>query len=178
MPPRTRSRMLTDAAAVRMLLANFKSLIQPAPKLFMQTSLPSLLIPGRRFHRVVFFAAGLYNIGWGVWSGIDPGWFFRISGIAELNHPAIFACLGMVIGLYGVLYLEVARRPERGWLIAAVGLLGKILGPIGLAVLIASGTWPASAIILCLTNDLLWWIPFGLYLRDAFPAFRDDLRTS
>ena len=45
------------------------------------------------------------------------------------NHPAVFACLGMVVGLYGVLYFEVARDPERGWLIAAVGLAGKILGP-------------------------------------------------
>ncbi len=38
----------------------------------------------------------------------------------------------MVVGLYGLLYLEVARVPERGWLLAAVGLLGKVLGPIGL----------------------------------------------
>lgn len=79
--------------------------------------------------------------------------------------------------MYGLLYWEVARRPERGWLIAAVGLLGKILGPIGLAVLIANGTWPLSTIILCLTNDLIWWIPFGMYLHDAFSVFQDDLRT-
>ena len=43
------------------------------------------------------------------------------------NYPAIFACLAMVIGLYGVLYLDVARRPEEGWLIVAVGLAGKVL---------------------------------------------------
>ena len=77
----------------------------------------------------------------------------------------------MVVGLYGILYLEVARAPERGWLLAAVGLLGKILGPIGLAVLIRNGAWPKSTIILCLTNDLIWWIPFSLYLYDAWPAF-------
>ena len=38
----------------------------------------------------------------------------------------------MVIGLYGLIYLEVARAPERGWPLAAVGLTGKVLGPIGL----------------------------------------------
>jgi hypothetical protein len=47
------------------------------------------------------------------------------------NYPQVFACLGMVIGLYGVLYLEVARVPERGWVLAAVGLTGKVLGPLG-----------------------------------------------
>ena len=103
---------------------------------------------------------------------MDPQWLFRYSGMPQLNHPAIFACLGMVVGVYGILYFEVARVPERGWPIAAVGLLGKILGPIGLAYLIWSGVWPPSTILLCLTNDLVWWIPFSLYLRDAWPWFK------
>lgn len=87
------------------------------------------------------------------------------------NHPEIFACLGMVVGIYGFLYWQVAREPERGAPIAAVGLLGKVLGPIGLAQLIASGAWPMKSIILCVTNDFIWWVPFALYLRDV-RAFR------
>ena len=91
-----------------------------------------------------------------------------------LNHPSIFACLAMVIGLYGILYLEIARVPERGWLLAAVGLVGKVLGPLGLAILIWRGEWPLASIALCVTNDFIWWLPFGLYLRDAWPFFRRD----
>lgn len=83
----------------------------------------------------------------------------------------------MVVGLYGILYLEVARVPERGFLVAAVGLAGKILGPIGLSVLIARGEWPPSTIVLCLTNDLVWWAPFGIYLRDAWGCFVEDWRS-
>ena len=132
------------------------------------------LIRRRRFHRAVFTAAGLYNILWGLWSAVDPQWLFRLTGMTLSNQPAVFACLGMVIGLYGVLYLDVARVPERGWLIAAVGLTGKVLGPIGMAWLIATGTWPMSACILCLTNDVAWWVPFGMYLHDAWPAYRVD----
>ena len=71
------------------------------------------MIPRRTQHRGVFIAAGLYNIGWGLWGVADPQWFFRFTGMPLLNHPAIFACLGMVIGLYGVLYLEIARRAGR-----------------------------------------------------------------
>ena len=128
----------------------------------------------RTFHRGVFIAAGLYNIVWGVWSAIDPQWLMRFAGMPPANHPAIFACLAMVVGLYGVLYLEVARVPERGWTIAAVGLAGKVLGPIGLFHLIRTGAWPPETLVLCLTNDVIWWIPFALYLHDAWPVFRRD----
>ena len=121
----------------------------------------------RRWHRGVFTAAGLYNIGWGLYSALDPQWLFRFAGMPPASNPEIFACLGMVVGLYGILYLDVARRPEQGWLIAAVGLAGKILGPIGAVVLIRSGEWPPAAFVLCLSNDLVWWIPFGLYLADV-----------
>ena len=126
------------------------------------------MIRRRQFHRVVFATAGLYNMAWGIWSISDPQWLFRFSGMPPANHPAIFACLGMVVGLYGILYLDVARQPDRGWLTAAVGLLGKVLGPLGMVWLIRSGGWPASAFVLCVTNDLIWWIPFGLYLFDAW----------
>jgi hypothetical protein len=84
-----------------------------------------------------------------------------------LNHPTMAACLGMVLALYGVLYLYVAQMPERGVPIAAVGLAGKVLGPIGMAVSIARGDWPLAAAMICITNDLIWWAPFGLYLHDA-----------
>jgi hypothetical protein len=132
----------------------------------------NIMISPRSFHRAVFIAAGAYNIAWGIYSAIDPQWLFRFAGLAPLDHPAVFSCLAMVVGLYGILYLDVARRPEQGWLIAAVGLAGKILGPIGMAELIARGVWPLSAGMLCLTNDLIWWIPFALYLRDSWPFFR------
>lgn len=134
------------------------------------------VIARRAYHRGVFVAAGAYNIGWGLWSALDPQWLFRFAGMPLANHPAIFACLAMVVGLYGILYWEVARVPERGWLIAAVGLAGKVLGPIGLAQLIWSGAWPASTLVLCVTNDFIWWIPLTLYLHDSWPFFRNDLR--
>src|SRR5438105_13940755 len=95
------------------------------------------MIRRRRFHRLVFSVAGVYNIGWGFYAVYDPQWLFRFAGLPPMNHPQIFACLGMVVGLYGIIYFEVARVPERGWVLAAVGLLGKTswanrIGPISL----------------------------------------------
>ena len=130
------------------------------------------MIARRRWHRAVFIAAGLYNIAWGIWTIADPQWLFRFAGLPLANHPAVFACLGMVIALYGILYFEVARRPEPGWLIAAVGLAGKIFGPIGMWWQIRTGVWPASTFVLCITNDLIWWAPFTLYLYDSWRYWR------
>jgi hypothetical protein len=130
------------------------------------------MMPRRTFHRAVFAAAGVYNIAWGVWSALDPQWLFRFTGMPLSNTPAVFACLGMVIALYGILYLDVARRPESGWLVAAIGLAGKVLGPVGMVGLILTGAWPPSAFVLCVTNDLIWWAPFALYLRDAWRTDR------
>ncbi|GAA3601790.1 hypothetical protein GCM10022223_16920 [Kineosporia mesophila] len=123
-------------------------------------------------HRRTFVAAGIYNILWGAYTLLDPQWLFRVAGMPPSNTPQIFATLGMVLGLYGVLYLEVARRPEHGWPIAAVGLTGKVLGPIGLAFFILSGQWPWQTVAITVTNDLIWWVPFGIYLRAAWPSFR------
>ena len=136
----------------------------------------SFMIRRRKFCRMVFLLAGIYNVGWGLFSVVDPQWLFNYAQMPAQNYPQIFACLGMVVGLYGLVYLEVARVPERGFLLAAVGLLGKVLGPIGLARLIWSGEWPAGTLILCLTNDLIWWIPFALYLHDAWPFYKRDVQ--
>jgi hypothetical protein len=129
----------------------------------------------RKLHQVIFLFAGAYNICWGLFSAIYPNWLFDFAGMPPINYPEIFACLGMVIGLYGIIYLEVARRPEKGFLLAAVGLAGKILGPIGLVILILKGQWPSATFVLCLTNDFIWWIPFGIYLIDSGSGYRNDL---
>lgn len=129
----------------------------------------------RKLHQIVFLLAGIYNISWGIFTAFYPQWLFDFAKMPLINYPDIFACLGMVIGLYGVIYLEVARRPERGFVLAAVGLIGKILGPIGLLILIYQGKWAAATIVMSVTNDFIWWIPFGLYLWDSWAYFKQDL---
>ena len=112
---------------------------------------------------MVFIAAGIYNIVWGLYAIYDPQWLFRFSGLPPLNHPAIFACLGMVVGLYGIIYFEVARIPERGWLLAAVGLLGKILGPLGFVFGASTGELPWAFGWVNVFNDLIWLPAFTLF---------------
>jgi len=45
-------------------------------------------------------------------------------------------------------------------------------------VLLWQRVWPPATLVLCLTNDFIWWLPFILYLRDAWPHFRHSLRSA
>ena len=66
--------------------------------------------------------------------------------------------------VYGVGYLAAATNPYKHWPIVLVGLLGKVLGPIGFFSAALSGTLPWSWGVTIITNDLIWWAPFGLIL--------------
>jgi hypothetical protein len=115
----------------------------------------------------VLRAAAAYNLAWGAFVVVAPLAPFRWAGLAPPIYPEIWQCLGMVIGVYGVGYWIAATNPRRHWPIIFVGLLGKVLGPIGMAWSLAVGRLPLAAGWLCVTNDLIWWVPFGLILDDA-----------
>ena len=55
-------------------------------------------------------------------------------------------------------------------LIAAVGLAGKLLGPLGLAQADLDRGVAAGGQCVCITNDVFWWVPFGWYLYDVASA--------
>lgn len=118
-------------------------------------------------------AAAVYNIGWGAAMVLAPiqtlGWLGVSPRSAEV-WPQLWACIGMIVGVYGVGYAIAAFDPLRHWPIVLVGLLGKILGPIGFVDAAWRGHLPWQMGATILTNDLLWWIPFGMILWHAAKA--------
>jgi small multidrug resistance pump len=82
-------------------------------------------------YRLIFGLAALYNIGFGIWACFWPEALFASLEMTPPNYPSLWQCLGMVVGLYGVLYAYAAVHLDRGKLIIALGLAGKLLGPIG-----------------------------------------------
>jgi hypothetical protein len=118
---------------------------------------------GTPLFRIAFALAGCYNLAFGMWVVFWPLQFFELFGIAFPRYPAIWACLGMVVGIYGLLYWHAAWKPEYGRPIIAIGLLGKVLGPIGM-VISFSDEWPRRLAMLNLYNDVIWWLPFTLFL--------------
>jgi hypothetical protein len=118
-------------------------------------------------YRVVFALAAGYNVALGLWAVFVPLGFFDLLQLDPPRHPAIWQTLGMVLGLYGLLYAYAARYPYRAVPIVVVGLIGKTLGPIGWVITVQQGGLPARTFPLILFDDLVWWVPFGLFLLDV-----------
>jgi hypothetical protein len=118
-------------------------------------------------YRLIFSLAAFYNIAFGIWACFWPGALFAMLEMAPPNYPSLWRCLGMVVGLYGLLYAYAAVQLNRAKLIIAVGLAGKILGPIGMFIAFQSGEWPLRAVRLIVFNDFVWWLPFTVFLFEG-----------
>lgn len=118
-------------------------------------------------------AAGAYNLVWGALIIAFPDFLFDWCGIVRLNYPEIWQCVGMIVGVYGIGYLIAAGDSRTHWPIVLIGLLGKVFGPIGFAAALLKGTFPPSFGLTIVTNDLIWWLPFGLILWDAARSRRE-----
>ena len=117
--------------------------------------------------RRVLLAAAVYNLVWGGFVVLFPGALFAWIGAEAPLYPARWQCIGMIVGVYGLGYAIAARDPMRHWPIVFVGLLGKVLGPIGFALSLWDESFPAAFAWTILTNDLIWWLPFGAILWQA-----------
>jgi len=119
----------------------------------------------------VLLAAALYNLAWGAFAVLSPLSLFRWVGFSPLPaYPELWQCIGMIVGVYGVGYAISATNPFRHWPIVFVGLLGKILGPIGFVSAVLQDRLPAAMGWTILTNDLIWWVPFAVILWGAARA--------
>ena len=118
--------------------------------------------------KTVLLAAGCYNLLWGACAVLFPGTILQWLGMETTSITSNFwQCIGMMVGVFGVGYLIAARNPYLHWPLTLIGLLGKIFGPIGFALAAITESLPISFGWILLTNDLIWWIPFGMILWGA-----------
>jgi small multidrug resistance pump len=128
--------------------------------------------PAPRWMTHTLRAAGVYNVAFGIWAALWPDAFFRLSEMPVPSLPELWQCIGMIVGAYGVGYWIAARDPFTHWPIIFVGLLGKVLGPIGYVNSLLRGTFTWKAGIMNVTNDIIWWLPFTLILLGAWRHHR------
>lgn len=108
--------------------------------------------------------AALYNLLWGGVVVLAPAWCLGLVGLgADASRP-LAQCIGMLVGVYGVAYWIAASDPGRYWPLVLVGLLGKVLGPLGGIWAVARGDLPAAILVVNVMNDLIWWGPFAWIL--------------
>lgn len=124
-----------------------------------------------RWMGVALRLAGVYNVLWGAWAVLFPEHFWSLLRMDQPNYPFLWQCIGMIVGVYGLGYWIAATDPVRHWPIVLVGLLGKVLGPIGfIDAHFVRDLVPLRFGLVLLTNDLAWWIPFALILAHAYRA--------
>ncbi len=118
-------------------------------------------------YRPWFYAAAIYNLVWGAAMSLFPNAFFRLVRMEPPNYLALWQVVGMFVLCYAPAYWWVARHPSRHRHMIVIGLLGKVLGPIGFVWSAANGKLPWAFGLTILTNDLIWWPSFISYLRQA-----------
>jgi len=120
-------------------------------------------------------AAAFYNAAFGLYTLVWPRHYFQWSGLgSEAPYPeALWPCIGMIVAVYGLGYAIAALDPLRHWPIVLVGLVGKVLGPLGFLDAVWRGLLPAKFGWILLTNDLIWWPSFiaTLLLAARFHGF-------
>ena len=118
-------------------------------------------------YRPWFYAAAVYNLLWGGINILFPQLYFNLIGMPAPNYLALWQVVGMFVLVYAPAYWWAARRPSRRPHLILIGLLGKLLGPLGFAWSVATHQLPLAFGWTLLTNDLIWWPSFILYLRDV-----------
>jgi small multidrug resistance pump len=127
------------------------------------------MLPLDRF-RPWLYAAAAYNAAWGAWVVLAPRHYFALIDMPAPEPIAIWQVVGMCVAAYAPGYWWAARDPLRFRHYVVIGLLGKTLGPLGFAIAVANGGLPARFGWTLLANDVVWWIPFALFLREAARA--------
>ena len=118
-----------------------------------------------------FYAAAIYNLLWGCLNVLFPNLIFKLYAIAPPNDSVLWQVVGMFVLVYVPAYWWAGRFPQAYPHFIVIGLLGKLLGPVGFVWSFYQGLLPANFFWIILTNDLIWWPAFSIYLLRAAHAY-------
>jgi hypothetical protein len=110
------------------------------------------------------YAAAIYNLAWGALNVVYPRRLFRMLRMQPPEQLPLWQVVGMLVAVYAPAYWWAARHPRRHPHLVAVGLLGKVLGPIGFAWSVKGARLPWRFGWVIATNDLFWWPALGAYV--------------
>jgi len=116
-------------------------------------------------YRYWFYAAAIYNFLWGSSIILFPDALFRLINMPPPEYPPLWQVVGMFVLVYAPAYWWAGRFPEKHPHLILIGLLGKLAGPLGFVYSALTGQLPLAFGLTILTNDLIWWPAFILYLR-------------
>jgi uncharacterized membrane protein len=129
---------------------------------------PDLLLPAMLdyipWHACWIAVTGLIEIAAAI--GL---WIRRVARISAFGLMAYFVAIlpaRFHVALHDIPRVALRspwlwiRIPSQALFIVLVGLMGKILGPLGFLFALSAGEVPLRLGWILLTNDLVWWVPF------------------
>ena len=115
-------------------------------------------------YKIWFKAAAWYNLIWGLFVGLFPAVYFDLIGMEQPKYLAIWQVVGMCVLVYAPGYWWVSKNPVKFRHYIVIGLLGKFLGPVGFFWSAYNGLLPIEFGFTLITNDLIWWPVFFMFL--------------
>lgn len=121
------------------------------------------VVGGPRWARICLLVAACQCLIWGPFIILAPAASANAYGFSRaVSDEFLWQGMGLVILLYGLGYAIAAFDPYRHYVIVLVGLLAKILGPVGMTWAVGQGQVSANVLWLIPIHDVLWWWPFAV----------------
>lgn len=118
---------------------------------------------GPRWARICLLSAALQCLVWGPFIILAPAASALAYGFSRpIADEFLWQGMGLVILLYGLGYAVAAFDPCRHYAVVLVGLLAKILGPVGMAWAVGQGQVSSNVLWLIPIHDMIWWWPFAV----------------
>lgn len=130
-----------------------------------------LVVP-RPWMQYLLLSAGIYNILWGTIAFIKPNYFLNQLHINFANAEVISKATGVLEILFGLGYLFASQKPFKHWLIIFVGFSVKFLLSVAYLFYMYNGVAPQHILVMVLANDIIWLLPFGVILYQAFDHYQ------
>jgi small multidrug resistance pump len=132
------------------------------------------MVPLRPWMWYLLVFAGCYNLLVGLTLMVLYHEAFKILGLPKPELMLFVQLVGILVGLFGVGYLMVAREPIENRNVLLLGLLSKALGTLlGLAY-VALGKVPISFFVLLIFSDIVYLPPFVVILRRLYRVAGGD----
>ncbi|HQV78669.1 MAG TPA: SelL-related redox protein [Chitinophagales bacterium] len=114
------------------------------------------------------FIAGIYHILWGISVLFFPCFWFDLCSLSHPNYIHLWQLIGGYEIIFGIGFLMIAPNPLRHWRLLLLSFIAKLAIVVGFTYFYHLGEEPFIVFNMILTNHLLWLIPFGIILYNAY----------
>jgi small multidrug resistance pump len=123
-----------------------------------------------RHYRLFFGLAAAVSGGFAIWAVLFPSAVLDLFQVDRPGYSMLLRGLGIVDGLLAFGYAYAALNLLRAKPFIAIGLAFRVIAPLVWVLAVAGGQLTARTLTLVIFLDVVWWIPFALFLLEGTGA--------